>query len=215
MIGSCLARDPAARPSPAQLIASSQAARAAQPLTLAGDWLPPDLAAELAGRAAVAPSPTAPAQIAPEPVGPATVTAAPARRPPAAGLEPAALASDLQSPGAVAEPGPVAQGAGGEPPVFALGAGVQTSRRRPSRTMVIAAAAALVLLVAVVGYSTRVLPDTFGLRVNGGDKAAAGPSGQDGPHQNEPTTGSKGAACGQFREGGFQGLRCRPEWPGR
>jgi serine/threonine kinase PknH len=200
VIGPCLARDPAARPSPAQLILSCQAARAGQVLTLAEGWLPPELAADLPGHAVVTPLPAVPAQnaparTAPEPSGPAT--AALAGRPPAAGPGPMALAADLQPPVPVAQPGSLRRAASGKRRVpaasLAPGTRAPTGRRGPSRTMVIAAAAALVLLVAVAGYSLGVLPDPFGHPVNGDSQAAE--TGADG-HGQEPGTGSTGVGSG-------------------
>jgi Protein kinase domain len=58
VIGPCLTRDPAARPSPAQLIESCRAGAAVKTLEVTGEWLPPALAADLAGHAAPA-APTA------------------------------------------------------------------------------------------------------------------------------------------------------------
>jgi len=64
VIGRCLAKDPAARPSPAQVIESCRDQAAGKTVEFTGSWLPPALAADLTRHAAPDPDPardTAPA----------------------------------------------------------------------------------------------------------------------------------------------------------
>jgi hypothetical protein len=59
LVGRCLAKDPAARPSPAEIIAACRAEADGQPTGLGLPWLPPDVLAALGQH--VPPSPPAPA----------------------------------------------------------------------------------------------------------------------------------------------------------
>ncbi|MGP3967063.1 serine/threonine-protein kinase [Streptomyces sp. 6N223] len=77
LIGACLAKDPAARPSPAQVIEACRALAPGGTLRRAESWLPPPLAAELTTRLrARPPAPAAPPPVPPPP--PAAPAAAPA-----------------------------------------------------------------------------------------------------------------------------------------
>jgi hypothetical protein len=57
LVAHCLAKDPAARPSPPEIIARCRGALPAAPLPAPGQWLPPAVAAELAGLAGRAGTP--------------------------------------------------------------------------------------------------------------------------------------------------------------
>jgi serine/threonine protein kinase len=85
VIWACLAKDPSARPSLAQVIAWCRAESAATAAATAGSWLPPAVAAGLADYAAPpAPAPPAPAPPAPAPPAPAPLPL-PAELPAASG----------------------------------------------------------------------------------------------------------------------------------
>ena len=60
LIERCLAREPAARPAPAEVIAACRAHRAEGTAQAAGTWLPPSMAAALAHHAVPQPAPTWP-----------------------------------------------------------------------------------------------------------------------------------------------------------
>ncbi|MFK0253694.1 serine/threonine-protein kinase [Streptomyces sp. NPDC090445] len=98
LVTRCLAKDPAARPPVAEVIALCRSANDATSLRRAEDWLPAAVTAEIAARsAAPAPAP-APAPAHP-PTAPATQPAAPAApAPPAATAAPAAPAHPPTAP---------------------------------------------------------------------------------------------------------------------
>jgi len=150
VVGRCLAKDPAARLSPAEIIAACRARAAVEAGGLAGPWLPPDVLAALAQHVppSAPPSPQAlSSQLSSWPVAPSGVSppwapvthAGPSPIPPV----PPAPGGILPAPGGAAAPG-------GGPGAFGA-----NSVRRPPRTRALVLGGALgiigVAALAVVG----------------------------------------------------------------
>ena len=217
LIGRCLAKDPAARPAPAEIIDSCRARSAVKTVEFTESWLPPAIAAGLTRHAVPAASPP-PWQAAP----PATAQMpAPAKRaghaagltvPPASAEPPAAAAAAATmlptATGLPAAAGPAApparadawqQAAQMPPPgtgptrahTLLDAGGPLGGRWRPSRTVVIAGVAAAVLLVALAGYSTLALARS-GAGGSGSHPAAGGgsPGHARGTHPKAPAAAS-------------------------
>jgi hypothetical protein len=160
VIGACLTRDPAARPSPAHVIESCRAGAAVKTLELTSEWLPPALAADLAGHAAPAAPPASaaadagaagrglagPAPELPPVVGGPGLASAPTELPPS-------------RPAADDESGMTGRS--------------RRRGRRVSRTTVIAGVAFLVVLT-LGGYGLTLLPGSGG---NGKRPSASGGTG--------------------------------------
>ena len=159
VIEGCLARDPAARPSPARLIELCRDQAAAKTVQSAGSWLPPALAADLTRHAAPAPGLTRDAA----PGSPAAPAPGLAGLPTASAPEPGAGGPGRPAAGVVAA-GSVAAGQA-DPDAMPTAARTFADPGDPQRrgwrglprTMVIAATAAAALLVALVGYGAVVL----------------------------------------------------------
>ncbi|MGW0120616.1 serine/threonine-protein kinase [Streptomyces sp. NPDC003327] len=120
LVTRCLAKDPAARPSVAEIIRLCQAANEATVLRRPEDWLPVAVSADITARAAApAPVPTPP----PPTTAPAVAPVPPPTRPPARapGGAPAAPAAPVGAPSVGHSPTapahPVAPAAGFGPPV--------------------------------------------------------------------------------------------------
>jgi Protein kinase domain len=136
VLAGCLAKDAAARPSPAELIESCRELAAVKTVEFNESWLPPAMAAELTRHAAPA-APALPATVSAAPGMPADVAAAVAEAPAGqapAGQAPAELATAADT------------GAGPPPPPR------QPGWRGLSRTAVICAAAAVLILAALAVY---------------------------------------------------------------
>jgi serine/threonine kinase PknH len=187
VIEGCLVKDAAARPSPAELIESCRDRAAVKTVEFSESWLPPALAAELAGHAAPAPEPVAsapdapgPTVPAPEPVTPAPAVSGPAVPAPGApGLAAAGLAAAAEA--ERADGGrPAGQVHSGEGPtlartlVHAVGHPKDGWRGLP-RTTVIAAAAAALLLAVLIGYGVFALAEPGGSRHPAADGGSPGP----------------------------------------
>jgi hypothetical protein len=185
LIGSCLAKDAAARPSPAELIESCRDLAAVKTVEFTESWLPPAVAAELTRHAA----PAAPAL-------PATVSAAPGQ--PAAGVA-------TVDPGAAAGLAAAAAEApaGQAPAEIATAAATRACPPPPpprpgwrgmSRTAVICVAAAVLIIAALATYGVLNLTTSGGGGGprTGADRSAAGLSrgrhaGQHAPASPSPS----------------------------
>ncbi len=178
LIGRCLAKDPAARPAPAEIIDSCRARSAVKTVEFTESWLPPAIAADLTRHAVPAASMLPSASMLP------TATGLPAAAGPAA---PPAQADAWQQAAQMPPPG-----TGPTRAHTLLDAGGPLGGRwRPSRTVVIAGVAAAVLLVALAGYSTLALARS---RAGGsGSHPAAGggsPGHARGTHPKAPAAAS-------------------------
>jgi Protein kinase domain len=155
LIGRCLAKDPAERPAPAEVIAQCRSHTAGQTLRIAQSWLPASVSADLAEHA---------------PAFPPTVTSGPGLPGPDA----------RPGPGATIPPG----GAGGAPygrpatpvpPAAPGGTWTAGSRGRIGRTPVLAGVA--VLAAAGIGAAVAVLLSSGGTSSGAGSNASAGGAG--------------------------------------
>ena len=198
VIGQCLAADPATRPTPAQLISSCQASCVGKSGELGGGWQPLAVAAGPAGYAAAEPSaePALPsASMSPlasallSPPAQASASALPSALPSASALP--SPASGVSVSEAVGEANPTPRGADAEPEqalgianvkppppagVPADGTPLRPRRRWTSATVAVATAASLVVLVALVGFSLRLLPDPQRLTAGRQPSAAGSPA---------------------------------------
>jgi serine/threonine kinase PknH len=190
VIGGCLARDPAARPSPSQLIESCRSGAAAGTVEFAGGWLPPALAADLPGHAA--PAATAWAAGA-STVPPPPVPAGPGyESPPTAVLQPPVSAAPGLVPGVSAASQPTMPGT-----VPAGAATTRTGRRRVSRSTLIAGLAAVAVIAAAAGLGATLLPGRFGPSP-GPRSSASGraPGSANGSRARDAGTGGTGKGAG-------------------
>jgi Protein kinase domain len=183
VIGSCLAKDAAARPSPAELIESCRELAAVKTVEFSESWLPPAMAAELTRHAAPAP-----------PALPATVSAAP-------GLPAAGAPAGQAPPGQ----GPAGQAPGGQAPAELVtaadtGAGSPSPPRQPgwhglSRTAVICAGSAVLILAALAAYGLNLATSGghngthrgAGRSAAGLSSATGGRARKDAPASPSPT----------------------------
>ena len=174
LIARCLAKEGAARPWPAEIIAGCRAAIAGNTLEMAQSWLPPAVAGALAQHAVPAPGalpPVPPSAGAPAPAGPADPAGPPA--PKGSALPAAARAAAGAAAGAIlgdagalagdaaAPPGhPAGQGAAEVPTVGVAGGPTRElptgqapgrARWRPSRAAAIGTAAAVRVAAALGG----------------------------------------------------------------
>lgn len=180
IIGACLNRDPAARPSPGQVMEWCQPGRSGRTLEYTRDWLPPALAADLAGRAGPAGAPAPAGAAAPvhgaaaagiqgaTPPRPAQFPPAVPRMPAPASPSPGMPRTGMPTYGmpGTGLPGTWMPGAGAPPPggpvpgatapaPFGGGGGWQTPppRRRSSRGAMVAIVAGAVVLAVLIGVA--------------------------------------------------------------
>jgi serine/threonine kinase PknH len=159
IVGTCMARDPAGRPSPARVLEWCQPGAAGRTAEYTRDWLPPALAADLAGHAppAVTPAGDAATVLGPDTAqyGPAT----PGQHAPTAPVGPPVFPPYVPTAPQSAAPMPGAPMPAATIPGQFPGAGLPggPARRQPSRAMLAAGVAAAVVLAAAIGYAVTVL----------------------------------------------------------
>jgi hypothetical protein len=184
LIGRCLAKDPAERPGPGEIISGCRRHTAGRTLQIAQSWLPAGMAALLADH-------VAPAAPGPQPA---------ARQPSAAG-QPSAAVPPSGAP--TAYPPPPPPGTWALPPgTWALPPGDAPGRRRLSRTAIVAGAGAgAVVIVAVAVMAT--------LLVTRGAGGTGGPA--DGTGGHHPATGrSRGTSLSENHRNG-NGVPATPQ----
>lgn len=181
LIGACLAKDPAGRPTPAQIIEGCRALAPGQTLQRGESWLPPSVAAAVAVRRnASLPAPQAPLGAGPAPATPppATPPGQPATPPPPSG-PPATppLGTPPGTPPLVTnELGAV----GG--PTGAQGQAGRQGAARGRRTVVLLAATALVAALAGAGLA---------IRFAGTEAASTNPEAGPSDEENQPGDDSR------------------------
>ncbi|MER5873724.1 serine/threonine-protein kinase [Streptomyces sp. NPDC002044] len=208
LVTRCLAKDPAARPSVAEVIGLCQSANAETVLRRPEDWLPAPVAADITVRAAapapaqtppppssapsVAYSPTTPVAPATPPPGYApTVSAGPATAPPGFG-PPTPQGYQPPRPRHPAAPAPM--GAPGHPHAYAPAQfpthpqpyPVPPNGAGPRRGPVLAVAAAVVLAVVVAGTAYSAFGDK--------ERSQSEPNAGGRTAESRQDTGSSGAA---------------------
>ena len=210
LIEACLAKDPAGRPLPGALIEACRDRAAGKTVEFSDSWLPPALAADLISHAVPGPEP-----VGDEPAGREAVAGEPAAAGPVAGaLAAAALMPEPTAPRSAA-PGPagsestvsrpqaeLANGGGwagqvpaGDAPTAARTFPHEVGQPKGGwwdlpRTTLIAATAAALLLVALVGYGAFTLANPGGSRPPAADGNSPGPSARPANGRNAPASPS-------------------------
>ncbi|MEX5637724.1 serine/threonine-protein kinase, partial [Parafrankia sp. FMc2] len=185
----CLEKDPAARPTPAELIRLCQEVSTDERLRIGEGWLPPTILADLT-RYVIAPSEPSGAA---EPAEPAD-QAAPAPAPAAAAAAAAAAASSVGPAGMAASAGPVEQAQGTDS--LTPTRPDRQGRRGASRVLGPLVAAAFAALAAVAVVLVLALKNGSADRPAGGDDepgvlpAAVAEAAQGAAQPGPPMTGS-------------------------
>jgi protein kinase-like protein len=187
LLGRCLAKEPAERPGPGEIISTCRANTAGKTLQIAQSWLPAGVAAILAEHAAPPAPPALPAAAGAQPPASGAPTAYP---PPLPGAVPGVAVPGAVMPGAVV-PG-VAAAAGAMPPpaagpagTWALQPGGAPGGRRLSRAAIVAGAATAVVIAAVAVAATL-------LAVRGPDGTGGPANGTGGQHPPAEAGASSG-----------------------
>jgi serine/threonine kinase PknH len=202
IVGACMSGDPTARPSPARVLEWCQAGAAGRTAEYTQDWLPPALAADLAGHAPPAATPADAATL----LGPVTAqpgtayppaaypgAAVPGQHAPTVPAGPAGFMVGAPTVPQSAVPMPGAAIPGQFPGVGPPGG---PGRRQPSRALLAAVVAAVVVLGAVVGYAVTALhrgstghpPSASQSASRGRSKGAASGSASPGPSSTGPAS---------------------------
>jgi serine/threonine protein kinase len=181
VVGCCLAKDPAARPSPAEIIAACQARAAGQAGGIALPWLPPDVLAALAQHAPP-PAPLWPHALSPR--LPPSQTLPPQVLPPQASRMPqpphlTQVSPDRQPPSApmtrASTPPVVPPSAGGDVPAQGGAVPPRGDRGGPGRYPVRSRAMVLGVVFGIIGAAALAVAGVLALGGNGGNAAPQTP----------------------------------------